>query len=460
MENKKPIGIEDRNFQSPQGMLTRQGSEIQSGQDVVPNRRVSAIFQNGFTPPPAERETLRRNGEVTRQTVRAVFSEKPLSKLRKMSPIERADYVKEISEREQEKRWELTTGVKPENSRYILACPIYNETRMGPSVLPIAHALADVPKRARVDHVYVTNRCTDGSEEMVRRFMGTLGKVEHDLPVNDLGGFSFDPQLDPTFSMVEVGNQKHIHLNTKTGGKANVLRIITEMAVDQKVPIVMSHDGNVTLLPDGPMKLFAQAHRSFVRRENDAVVMSHKALDYFSPNVTDPLLRGTGLTPREIMPFGFLIPKEHKTEGKFFAWDPEFYSDRLGHGIPPSKLDDVVMGKQAERYGKKFLHLDSVMSYAWGPPTIEGRRQSLQRYTAGYLQFGNGLNLRGQSPELQFFEDESYRIRVLTDYMTRNKLEHFLPLTLTMWEDAIEKGHADYTADPHNSAFEGIEGAK
>lgn len=378
-----------------------------------------------------------------------------------MSPTERDNYISQVKDRAAENRWREETGVEPRDTRFILGTPIYNETHMGPGVLATSSTFADIPLEAHVDHVYVTNRCTDGSEQMVREHMSQFGDIEEGLPVTDLGDFSFDNKIDGTYSMVRIGNHRLIHVNTHTGSKANVWRILTEMAVSQEIPIVMSHDANVSLSPDGPKKLYAQAYRSFIQHADTASIISAVTPEYVNPDVLDPLLQGDDLSPRQLLPFGLLVPKQHQVNGKFAAWDPYFYSDRSGRGLPLSKLDDVVMAKQANRYGRTFRHMSDKLSFEWGVSTINGRLQQLARYTTGYFQMAYELGLIDQTPELRFFEDSEYRHQVLRQHAQRNPLlESHIEQTILLWDKAIQQGLRDYRENPKDPSFEGVEGAK
>ena len=419
----------------------------------------NVYFVDSVTPPgmKTSHAYIRQN---LSETLSIAKTEKGEEGLASMPFTERVRYLESIAQKEQYKRWEETTGVKPEDTRFIFGTPIYNEQRMGASSMIMAHVAADIPTSAHVDHVYVTNRCTDGSEDLVLKHMSSFGETKTGLPITDLGNFSFDPQIEPIYSMAQVGNHRHIHIDTRTPSKANVWRILTEMGVYQNIPIIMSHDANVFVAPNGPMKLFKEAHKSFVLKEDDAVIVSAVTPEYVDPKKLDPTLKDTNLSPRQILPFGLLVPEQHRVNGKFAAWDPQFYSDRNGRGIPPSKLDDVVMAKQAEKHGRIFKHVSEVLSYEWGVPTLEGRKKMLTRFTTGYLQIANGLGLREVSPEIKFFEDPDYREHVLFENAKDKRLEGHLPLTISMWHQAVGKGYEDFLKDPHNPAFEGIEGSK
>ena len=172
----------------------------------------------------------------------------------------------------------------------------------------------------------------------------------------------------------------------------------------------------------------------------------------------DIRLKAHGLSPRQVLPFGLLVPEDHRVNGKFAAWDPEFYH---AHNIPLCKLDDVVMAKHAYKHGRSFRHFDKTLSYEWGVPTVLGRVNMLKRFTIGYLQMVKNLDLASLCPEFRFFEDQEYRNKILTDYMSRNnKLLSFLDFTVQMWDKAIEDGYHDFALDPLNPAFEAIEGSK
>lgn len=419
----------------------------------------NVYFVDSITPPglKANHAYIRHNLAETLSIAKNEIGEVELGS---MPFTERVRYLESIAKKEQYKRWEDTTGVKPEDTRFIFGTPIYNEQRMGASSMIMAHVAADIPVSAHVDHVYVTNHCTDGSEDLILKHISSFGEVKKGLPITDLGDFSFDPQIESTYSMTQVGNHRHIHIDTKTPSKANAWRILTEMGVYQDVPIVMSHDANVFVSPDGPMKLFKEAHKSFVLKEDNAVIVSAATPEYVDPKKLDPTLKDTNLSPRQILPFGLLVPEQHRVNGKFAAWDPQFYSDRNGRGIPPSKLDDVVMAKQAEKYGRTFRHVNEVLSHEWGVPTLEGRKKMLKRFTTGYLQITNGLGLREVSPEIKFFEDSNHREHILFENAKDKRLEEHLPLIISMWHQAVREGYEDFSKDPHNPAFEGIEGSK
>lgn len=421
---------------------------------------IPVYFTDSATPPAMA--TLRERGI---QPLEAILSEaythKEPDEVQALSFEERHRFLSRIAIEQQEQRWENITGVTPEETRFILGTPVYNERRMGITGMTMATVMADIPASAHVDHVFVTNRCSDGSEDMVQSFLERIGEVTHDLPIEALGDFSFDPKIAPNYSLVQVGNHRFIHIDTQTGSKANVWRILTEMAIAQDIPIVMSHDTNVFVTPDGPAKLYKEAYQSFVQKQDNAVIISAVTPEYVHPDSIDPLLKDTGLSPRQILPFGLLVPKHHQVNGKFAAWDPTFYSNRAGRGIPLSKLDDVVMAKHADMHGRSFRHVDDILSHEWGVPTLKGRQQMLKRFTTGYHQMGNGLGLRSVSPELRFFEDQDHREQVLFEHAKgKPELEKFLPLTVQLWHEAAQMGYVDFQRDPHNPAFEAIEGSK
>ena len=46
---------------------------------------------------------------------------------------------------------------------------------------------------------------------------------------------NYGKQIDQKYSMVSIGNHKHIHINTETRGKLNVWRILTEIGNHKKI---------------------------------------------------------------------------------------------------------------------------------------------------------------------------------------------------------------------------------
>lgn len=356
-----------------------------------------------------------------------------------------------------EQQWKLTTGIAPEKSTFILATPIYNEERMGLGCIQLASTQSNIPLLANVWHLYVTNRCTDNSQEMILDHLKSLGQVTTHS-INELGDFTFDQNIDQHYNMVTVGNHKHIHINTETGSKANVWRILTAIGKLNNIKIIMSYDTNVCVLADGPMKLFREAYQSFILNNDDAVIISAKTEEYIDQDLLDSSLKSTKLSPRQVLPFGLLVPEQHRVNGKFAAWNADFYYDKE---IPLCKLDDIVMAKQAERYGKQFKHIDEVLSYEWGVPTLNGRQNMLKRFTIGYLQMVNHLKLRALCPEIKFFEDNEYRHEILKKHLNNNaNLDNMHELTHDYWDEAVKAGYQEFQNDPLNPAFEAIEGSK
>ena len=364
---------------------------------------------------------------------------------------------KAVAKYQQDNQWKLITGVDPEKSEFILGTPIYNEKKMGASCFAVASVFSNIPLSVHVWQIYITNLCTDNSEQIVLSHLKSIGLVQK-ISIGDLGNFDFDLQIDSHYTYTSLGNHKYIHINTKTASKANAWRILNEIARNKNIPIVMSYDANVSLAQDGPLILFKNAYQEFILEKNNTVIISAITPEEVNQDQLDDKLKGTGLSPRQVLPFGLLVPKVHRVNGKFVAWDPYFYSKI---GIPLCKLDDIVMAKIAQLHGKKFKSLNSILSYEWGVPTLKGRVQMLARFTTGYLQMSKNLNLGSVCPEFRFFTDTKFRKLVLTTHAHSNKqLIQLVDTTIELWDKAIEYGFADFKKNPDNPAFESIEGSK
>lgn len=288
----------------------------------------------------------------------------------------------------QENRWREITDISAEDTHFTIIVPIRNEGILLQSMLGTL-ALSDIPTRAEVTYIFVTNNCTDSgeSDRIVGNFMQKLGTVSiknvGDILSED--GYS-DPKLNPEYRRVKVDNTEYIHLNTETAGKANVLNLANAIA-QIRGPIAMCIDADTFVEPDAIPRLYKHAYDAFVMSPESQTAIVHGK--YRSENIKEgdwpDKLRSyydSGLTPKDLLPI--IRNKPFPVRGAFWAWNPKTMLE-LG-GIPNVAVEDGAFWMIAKNRGKRIKEVEDANLWGFLDCSFEARRRMLIRFVRGWLQ--------------------------------------------------------------------------
>jgi len=388
-------------------------------------------------------------------TAQNVLAQTPLTKreLQDLPWSQRHDYLNFYALKQQERRWEDEVGVKPEESHFTLIVPIYNEEKSLPSFLRTL-MLLDIPPSVNLKVLFITNACSDSSNEIVDRFLVSLGKIE----CKRLDGEFKDRNLNKNYKEIKRNSIKFMHLDTCTRGKANALGIANDIARGSGHTIAISVDANNYLEPDSIRVMFTHAHNAFQGKPdtNDIVLLSGRIHNEMKASAYKNLLNKVRRMQQHLVD-----DSSDLVRGLFMAWDTEWmYS--IG-GPPQVAIEDYAMGVLARVKDYKVEQVKDANIWIYGVNDIKGLLNARARLVRGKLQI---LDLVNHDPAvLKIINKEAYYMKDLP-----GRLRHFLHktkenprnlpryiATFILWEYAVNKGTREYKHDPTNQSWEKID---
>ncbi len=368
---------------------------------------------------------------------------------------QRYEYLHALALLKQEKCWEHETGVRPEDAFFTLIVPIHNEENSLPSFLHTL-MLSDIPAPVNMQVVFVTNACVDGSVEIVRAFMASLGDVEFQDVVGDFE----DQNMDWRCAVVWRGRHVYMHMNTSKPGKANALTIGNIIASQRDHLIAICMDANNFIEPDALRKLFSHAYNAFRKKleAGDTVLCGGLEIQHqgslTSSHIKNPPSRETAAGKH------LVDGEEGVVNGWLLAWNTVWMKS-IG-GCPEVALEDYALGLLARARDFRIEMIDGVNGWGYVNDDFKGLSMTRARYVRGRLQICDYVQ---HDPSiLAIMEKEAFYMRKFT-----LRCQHLFvksvasPLhagkymaTFLLWEYALWRGMRDYKRNPKNQSWEKV----
>ena len=395
-----------------------------------------------------KRASLAKLQETASQVLKTQDQEKILS----MSWSERDEFLSPFVLQRQETCWEQATDVKPEDTHFTLIVPIHNEENSLPSFLG-TFMLSDIPATANVQVVFVTNACTDASNDMLLSFLSGLGSIEKE----DVTGDFTDPDIHPSCEVVKKGHMTFIHLDTSTAGKANALGIGNVLANRSGHIITMSLDANNYVEPDAIRTLFAHAHRAFRSRPepDDIVLFGSVGIDVAKTSRVRELINKFGLARQHMVE-----SEVGRINGWLMAWNTTWVCS-IG-GPPGVALEDYALGVLARVQNYRFHEPEGVIIWGYIVNNFKGLVDTRARHVRGKKQICDYFNY--DPKVMNIIESESFymkrfafRVEHLLDKVKKNPRDSLKYIaTFLLWEYAIWKGMKEYKRNPKNQSWKKV----
>jgi len=269
--------------------------------------------------------------------------------------------------------WQKTTEVISSESRFTIIIPVHNEEE---SLEAVAESLCRsfIPNEVGVYIVFILNGCTDKSEDIITNFLGSIGTVRKRRVSKREFIYYKEPGINSIYFEVSRGNNVWRVYQTKTLGKANALRLGSQMACYMGHRILLSIDANNYIEPSTIALMFRSAHLHFVKHRDGTVILSapHKSEYKKEPNYLERLLREHGV---------FDDATYTTIYGCCMAVEPNW----VGINIRPVAIEDYAMGVVARVQGAKVRVLKDAR--VWGYKTdLRDSFNQTRRYIRGIIQ--------------------------------------------------------------------------
>lgn len=346
--------------------------------------------------------------------------------------------------------WEDITGVKVSESKFTVVIPVHNEEK---SLSSSAGSLflSLVPTEAGMETDFILNGCTDESEVIVTNLLKTRGEVvTHDITEEEFERLR-DTGLQKTYIEVRQGNQVHRVYKTETKGKANALKLGSNLALSRNHQILISVDANNYVEPDTLALMFKEAYKHFVFQKDNTVVLSAipEKVHKDTLGKLEHLLREHGVF-------------DDATYVPVFGWCMALNSPWASKNIQPVAVEDYALGVMARSQDKKVAIVEDAR--IWGYRTnFKDSLNQFRRSIRGRLQL---LDLH---PELRpFLESDNYfmkpfkeRIEIIAKHIKADPKR--LPKYIWRFiygEVGLMLGNSDYKKEPTNQSWAGLSSTK
>lgn len=270
----------------------------------------------------------------------------------------------------QEKRWKETTGVPAAESSFTLAIPIHNEEHSLPSFLD-AVLLSDIPESVPATIVFITNACTDSSQQIIHSFMeqwSSGGEVTYVYPVT--GQTIRAPKA-------RKGAMQLVHIDIPDAGKANALTLASYVSQSIGNRILMTHDANVFPEPDAIRTMFGLAWKHIITAVSPAAVITGEL-----HGVKRPHSGFVRHVPEQDT--GILRQRQNKLIGWFLGFDNDFLQ-QIG-GVPFTSSEDYALSLLARREGKSVIIAPEVHVWGFVPNNFYDHVATIVRSSRGKRQ--------------------------------------------------------------------------
>lgn len=346
--------------------------------------------------------------------------------------------------------WENTTGVKVSDSKFTVIIPIHNERKsLASSAGSLFLSLVPVEVEMQID--FILNNCTDESESIINGLLRTRGEVAtHNVSEKEFAQYQ-DAGLQKTYLEARQEKITCRVYKTETRGKANALKLGSNIALARNHQILISVDANNYVEPDTLALMFREAHSHFVSQKDETVILSaipKKVLKETS-GVMEKMLREHGVY-------------DDATYVPVFGWcmalDPKWVSKN----IQPVAVEDYALGVMARSQGKNMAIVRDAK--IWGYRTnLRDSLNQFRRSIRGRLQL---LDLH---PELSsILESDNYFMKPLSQRMAII-VEHIKSdpkgLLRYVWrfvygETGLILGKYDYKKESTNQSWTGLSSTK
>lgn len=348
------------------------------------------------------------------------------------------------------KYWEDTTGVKVSESKFTVVIPVHNEEKSLSSAAGSLF-LSLVPTEAGMETDFILNGCTDESEVIVTNLLKTRGEViTHDITEEEFERLR-DTGLQKTYIEIRQGNQVHRVYKTETKGKANALKLGSNLALSRNHKFLISVDANNYVEPDTLALMFREAHSNFVSHEDGTVILSAipKKVHKETLGVIEKLLREHGVY-------------DDATYVPVFGWCMALNPQWAFENIQPVAVEDYALGVMARSQNKRVAVVENAR--IWGYRT--NFRDSLNQFRRSIR---GRLQLLDLHPELRpFLESDNYfmkpfkeRIEIIAEHIKADPKR--LPKYIWRFiygEVGLMLGNSDYKKEPTNQSWAGLSSTK
>lgn len=348
------------------------------------------------------------------------------------------------------KYWEDTTGVKVSESKFTVMVPVHNEEKSLSSSTGSLF-LSLVPTEAGMETDFILNGCTDESEVIVTNLLKTRGEViTHDITEEEFERLR-DTGLQKTYIEVRQGNQVHRVYKTETKGKANALKLGSNIALSRNHKVLISVDANNYVEPDTLTLMFREAHSRFESHEDGTVILSAipKKVHKETLGVIEKLLREHGVY-------------DDATYVPVFGWCVALNPQWASENIQPVAVEDYALGVMARSQDKKVAIVEDAR--IWGYRTnFKDSLNQFRRSIRGRFQL---LDLH---PELRpILESDNYfmkplpeRVKVIIGHIKSDpkRLPQYI-WRFVYGEMGLTLGRSDYKKEPTNQSWTGLSSTK
>lgn len=279
-------------------------------------------------------------------------------------------HTSDTDQREQERRWEETTGVPVVESSFTLVVPIHNEEHSLPSFLD-AFLLSDIPESVPATIVFITNACTDSSQHIIRSFMEQWSPAEKMTCVYAPTG------QEIRAPKARKGAMQLIHFDIPDAGKANALTLASHVSQSIGNRILMTHDANVFPELGAIREMFALTQKHIISAASPAAVItgefhgvkrSHTAFMRHVPEQDT----------------GSLGQRHNKLVGWFLACDNEFLQ-QIG-GVPLTSSEDYALSLLARLEERPVIIASEVHVWGFVPNNFYDHVATIVRSSRGKRQ--------------------------------------------------------------------------
>jgi len=269
-------------------------------------------------------------------------------------------------------RWTEITGQVPEQSRFLLLVPIYNEERALPSFLANWQLLL-LPKGVKATIVFGTNNCSDESCQIVDSFLAKTGKVEP-LEIRNRG--LGDESLCEDGGQVFDGNLRYIHLDSGVGNKANMQTVANNLASQLGYEVTMCVDANIYPTREAIAAIYSHAYKSFAGNSRTVLVTGEQRAE----RRKSAWVKLAGKRWKET---AFTNRKEADVSGWLMAWKTEWVK-QIG-GVPRTATEDYALGLKARLMGYG-VEIANALAWGYGSNNPSDVLCEYTRYIRGMIQ--------------------------------------------------------------------------
>lgn len=348
------------------------------------------------------------------------------------------------------KHWENTTGIKVKDSGFTVVMPIHNEEK---SLMSSTSALilSQVPVEVDMQTNFILNCCDDRSEAIINNLLQKIGNVT----VNSISEEEYqkfkDTNLERTFLEAKQGKLIYRVYKTETKGKANALKLGSNIAILNNHEILISVDANNYVEPDTLMHMFKEGYSHFTKENDETVVLSAipKKVHKDTLRMAEKLLREHG-----VYDDAKYVP--------VYGWCMALKANWAYENIQPVAVEDYALGVMARSQHKDVAVVENAI--IWGyRTTFKDSLNQFRRSIRGRLQL---LNLH---PELKLImESDNYFMRPISDRINviyNHIISDPKSLFRYIWrfiygEVGLALGKYDYKCEPTNQSWNKLTSTK